>query len=611
VSRQITAGTLLVAPERSAARKVVRAGSANRRSVDDWLRDHLNAIVLVVLAAGFALRVAVAARSYLNPDEALHYELIHQQSLSLSYQASLTNAHPPLTFVILYFWQFLGRSELMLRMPSILAGVAFCWFLYKWVGLLFGRAASLAALVLAAFCPALIALSAQVREYAFLLLGMGGALYSLERALEARSAGKMAYFTAFLYVAILSHYSAAFFALAVGIYVLTRTIKSRRRWKVVGTWIVGQCGALAIYVFLYVTHVSKIEKSEMDLWSSPHEESFFHLGHDSILEFTVRQTSAIFRFLFEADYLHQALLLLFITTVALLLTTRLLSRNRALHTWPFGLLLLLPFVAVWIAALAGIYPYSGSRHTVLLAPFVFAGVSVSLAKLFGRKLWAAPMIAALIAVAAYTSGLTFEPYMTKENQAKPLMASAMNHIRQSVSRSDHIMVDMQSSALIAYYLCDPAETIQIEPYRREFNPFTCNGYSVVSTNDRAWKLTPENFVSRFVEMATAFQWRPGDQVWVFQGGWGTNLDVNLPWFVKKYSCLNAKTFGANITVIPFVVGGDLSPDLPQGSPHLSQLNRCVNDPVPSGNAGSTGDSDSGTHACGTSTVKDCDRSNNN
>jgi hypothetical protein len=30
-------------------------------------------------------------------------------------------------------------------------------------------------------------------------------------------------------------------------------------------------------------------------------------------------------------------------------------------------------------------------------------------------------------------------------------------------------------------------------------------------------------------------------------------------------------------VIPFVVGADLLPDLPAGSPHLSQLNRCVND----------------------------------
>ena len=571
-------GAVLVAPDHPVARTLDRQTSGSRRSIDDWLRDHLNATVLAVLGAGFALRIYVASRSYLNPDEALHYLLVHQHSLLSTYYASLTNAHPPLTFVILYFWQFLGRSELMLRLPSVLAGIVFCWFLYKWVGLLFGRAASLAALMLAAFSPALISLSAQMREYTFSLFGIGGALYCLERAFEARSARKMAYFTAFLYVAILSHYSAAFFTFAVGIYALTRMVKSRRRWRVVATWVVGQCGALAIYVFLYVTHVSKIETSEMDLWSSPHEESFFHFGHDSLLEFTARQTVAIFRFLFEADYLHQALLLLFVAAVVLLLATRLLARNRAFHTWPMGLLLLLPFVAVWIAALAGIYPYSGSRHTIFLAPFVFAGIGISLGKLFGRKLWAAPLIASLIALAAYTSGSTFEPYITRANQAKPLMSGAMDYVRQTIPRGDHILVDMQSSALIAYYLCDPGDTIWIEPYRRDFNPFSCDGYSVVSTNDRAWKFTPDNFESRFGAMATAFQLKPGDRVWLFQAGWGTNLDVNLPWFVKKYSCLTSKNFGSNITVIPFVVDAYLSPGLPPGSPHLSQLNRCVNDP---------------------------------
>lgn len=399
-------GSVLVAPHQSVGGNLDRKRFSNHTPVNDRLRDHLNAIVLAVLASGFALRVYVAGRSYLNPDEAAHYLSIHQPSVLLAYKASLTGAYPPLLYVVLYFWQSLGRSELMLRMPSVLAGTAFCWFLYKWVGLLSGRAASLAALVLGAFSPALIALSAQVGEYALLLFGMGGALYFLERALEEKSAWKMACSTAFLYLAILSHYSAVFFALAVGFYVLSRLVRSRPRWKIVAAWAVGQCGALAIYVFLYVTHVSKIQQSEMDLWASTQEGSFFHFPYDSLLSFTVNQTLAIFRFLFEADYLHQALLLLFVAAVALLLSTRLLSRNRALRTWPVGLLLLLPFVAVWTPALAGLYPYSGSRHTVFLAPFAFAGVSISLAKLFGRKLWAVLLIAALIAVAVYASRLT-------------------------------------------------------------------------------------------------------------------------------------------------------------------------------------------------------------
>ena len=128
-----------------------------------------------------------ATRSYLNPDEALHYLLLNQSSAFLAYKASLTNAHPPLIYMVLYYWHFLGRSELMLRLPSVIAGTAFCWMMFKWMGLAFGRAASWIGLILVTFSPAMVALSAEVRAYALLLFCMGGALYFLERAFAEKS----------------------------------------------------------------------------------------------------------------------------------------------------------------------------------------------------------------------------------------------------------------------------------------------------------------------------------------------------------------------------------------------------------------------------------------
>src|ERR1700686_561445 len=86
---------------------------ANRRDgrVERWLHAHLNIVAFVVVAAGFVARVIVAGRSYLNADEALHYLLLNQPSTLLAYKASLGNAHPPLLYLLLYFWRFLGRSE--------------------------------------------------------------------------------------------------------------------------------------------------------------------------------------------------------------------------------------------------------------------------------------------------------------------------------------------------------------------------------------------------------------------------------------------------------------------------------------------------------------------
>ena len=523
----------------------------NRTSViESWLHNHLNTVALAVVAAGLGARVWVASRSYLNPDEALHYLLINQPSAFLAYKTSLSNAHPPLLFLLLYFWHFLSHSELMFRLPSVLAGTAFCWFTFKWIRIVFGRAASLIGVIVAAFSPALIALSAQVREYALLLFCMGAALYFLELAFQEESVRSMWYFSAFLYLAILSHYSAAFFALAIGLYSLARIADSQFPRKVILAWAGGQAVALAIYGFLYVTHVSKVKKDDLALWASPFQQSYFHLDRGDLLTFTREHTSAIFRFMFEQEYISQAMLLIFVVGVAFLIIRDLASRRGKPRTLHSGILLLFPFVAVWGASIAGIYPYVGSRHTIFLAPFAIAATSFLLAAVYGQKLWAGLLLATLIMGASNTSAETFEPFITRENQSRTLMVGAMNHIHLSVPRSDLILVDLQSSFTIAFYLCGAKDTIQLEAFREVFNRFSCDGYSVVSTNYHVWKLTPDNFPSQFEKMAHLYGLKPGDRVWVFQNGWGANLDRDLSWRLPKFRCLAPKSFGACIAASP-------------------------------------------------------------
>ena len=152
--------------ELESPRKVLpgaRELNARESFVERWLQHHLNAVAATVVAAAFVMRLVIASRSFLNPDEALHYLLFDQQSAFLAYKASLSNAHPPLVFLVLYFWHFLGHSELMLRLPSVLAGTAFCWFTFKWMQISFSKAASLIALIVVAFSPTLIGLSAELR----------------------------------------------------------------------------------------------------------------------------------------------------------------------------------------------------------------------------------------------------------------------------------------------------------------------------------------------------------------------------------------------------------------------------------------------------------------
>src|SRR5262244_757404 len=177
-------------------------------NLDKWLEAHPGLSVLLLLWLGLIARLWTAWGTFLNPDEALHFRIANQASLLLAYKTSLWLAHPPLYIFVLYFCRAFGTSEFVLRLPSVIAGTAFCWFFFKWVTSILGRAAGWIGFVFACFLPPMIGLSAEVRQYALLMCFAGGAAYFLEQALTKNSASRMALCFVCLYLALFSHYSA-------------------------------------------------------------------------------------------------------------------------------------------------------------------------------------------------------------------------------------------------------------------------------------------------------------------------------------------------------------------------------------------------------------------
>src|SRR5215467_5547869 len=111
------------------------------------------------LALGLLVRIWYATGTYLNPDEALHFFVANKVTWWETYQASLNVSHPPLLIFLLRVWRGLGTSELMLRLPSIVAGTAFCWFAYRWLRILFDESVVWIAFTLIVFLPSTIDLS--------------------------------------------------------------------------------------------------------------------------------------------------------------------------------------------------------------------------------------------------------------------------------------------------------------------------------------------------------------------------------------------------------------------------------------------------------------------
>lgn len=515
--------------------------------MEQWLASAVDWIVVGSLLLALALRITSAFGTYLNPDEALHYLLINQDSFMGAYKASLTNAHPPLFFAVLYFWHFIGNSELMLRLPSVFASTAAAWLAFRWIAMVLGRAVGLLMLLLLAFSPVLTALGSEVRNYSVLLLCMAGALYFLERAFRDQKISSIACSSLFLYLATLTHYSALWFVLAAGIYVLLRISSLKPRARIV--WVLFQLGAAAIYVWLYSVHISRLRNSpiEAEAMTGWLRALYFRAG-DSPLAFVQRATCDLFQFLFGSRVGGNVALAIFIAGVLWLLITGVLRKRRDLAA--FAVLLLSPFVLGMIAALLDFYPYGGTRHCSYLLLFATAGVSFFVATFIRQKLVPILLLAVVVIPYWYTHRLPDPQQMAPKEQKKELMTNAIADLRTLVKPGEPVFTDYQASILLSYYLGrDHPPPLQHE----------CGGVTEVRYDDyrvvivNAWSATAAQLVTGVGGWGTGCNVAPRDSFWIFDAGWGLNLVDDLSQTAPG-SVSQAQRFGQTISVFKFHTG---------------------------------------------------------
>ncbi|MGB8061151.1 MAG: glycosyltransferase family 39 protein [Candidatus Sulfotelmatobacter sp.] len=530
--------------------------------LDSRFEAHSGLIAAAVIALGLIWRLWLAQATFFNTDEAWHFSLADQSSAWLAYKASLTISHPPLLILMLHFWRALGTSNLMLRLPSVLAGAAFCWIFYRWLDLVGGRAAAWAGLILATFLWSLISTSAEVRQNPLLLVFSVAAIYLLERALAESSVGKMLASAACLYLAMLSHYSAFFVAGAVGIYAIARMWAQKPSGPVLLSWIAGQTGGVALAGFLYKTHLGRLG-SLLDQSLLPQRylySSYFHSGKDHLLPFLYRGTFGVFRFIFGQTQIGQLAALLFVAGIVALFVGRHAAgaRNRAL-----GILLVLPFVLNWIAAAAGLYPYGRMRQCMFLAIFALAGVAICLGRIEKERPARATAVALGIVILCQAFGTRQDrDALPLADQRHQHMDQAMQFIRSHVSADDVIFTDKATSFQVAHYLCRQRPMV-LQRFAEHMETFRCDGLRVVSTGAASGALTADTLASGWQN--TVKDLHAAGQVWVVQGGWASGLGESLRAIDAEFSAITPHNFGRYFEIF------EMPPARSSPSPTLSQV----------------------------------------
>jgi hypothetical protein len=472
-------------------------------------------MVLLLILAGFGIRLLTAAGTWLNPDEALNYLIANQKNLSAVYQASLTNPHPPLYFFILHGWRVLGTSEIILRLLSVLFSSAAIYFCYRWLAQALNPASGLAGAILFAFLPALVGNGTEIRSYSLMLLLVGISLFLMEKGVRTNRAVAITGAALFSALAGFSHYSALWFSIALGVYLLLNGLTRRLKFRVFWLGVISQTGVALVYLLLYLTHLKKISASPMTQFavSGWLQENYLQPGENPLI-FIFRNTAGLFRYLSGSPIAGFILLGLFSAGILTLII-----KNLRL-----AVLILSPVIFAISGALVRIMPYGGTRHSILLGVFICAGAAGLGLILKPRYQSVMMAIASLIAL---VSNLIIRPagqFIPRADYRRELMHQAIQYLRSRVLPGDTIFTDYQGSTLLSYYLTNPAQPVDFwgkgYDWLREFD---YGGYKVVCTQDWDFNHQRLRFPVLIDRLSQYYHWQPNRLIWVFDGGWGRPL----------------------------------------------------------------------------------------
>jgi hypothetical protein len=526
--------------------------------LDRRLEPHLDWVAVGFVAVGLVVRLVLAGTSWLNSDEIIHFMAGDQPTLALAAQEGLACQHPPLHYWLIFLWRNLGRSDLMLRLPAVLAGAALVWVGYKLLRSNSGSAAGIAALGVLTFAPELVLRSREVRGYIFLLLLVVAAVYCLERAWQKRSALPLMFYALLLALAMLTDFSAFPVVLALGLYVLVSVRVERPGGKFIAAWAAGQALLLVLGLVLYQTQISHLkgfgaQQFAREGWG---RNIYFHPGSDSLPGFAVHNLLALFTYIAASPLLGILAAALFLVAVLIALLRPRAAQRRGDQR--FGLLVLLPLLVALGMALTGLTPFGGSRHSIV--PAVFCLLSV--AWLVGR--WAGTRLTFVLAGAILLGPMwllfarQLDAWIAPRDQARAQMTAAVDYLRAQTPAKGLVFCDDQSQVLLLRYLGQGRRSDSSPP---GFIEYAVGRFRLVSPVTWTFAVEPADalfntdFATAFFRFEEAYGLGPGDTVAVFSGGWTENLAAQLG---RKYGSdyPGLQRFGNNLSVFGVQVGSE-------------------------------------------------------
>jgi 4-amino-4-deoxy-L-arabinose transferase-like glycosyltransferase len=519
--------------------------------LEAWWRLHVVPAALIVLLCSVAVDLSEVLGCSLRPDEAFLFTTANGDGFVAAYLKSRTHPHPPLYVLLLHAVLAVGNDEFVLRLPSLVAGTLASWVAFRWLQRAAGDAAALLGLALLAFSPAMVAAASEARQYALLLLFLTAALYCMERFLGGRSAAWGAGYAGALWGAILTHYTAAWVTVAVGVYVPLRLWRDRLPRALWVVWLGSQAGAAVLYVWLYRTHLAWLRGSAnasqaMSGWLEP----YYYQPGEPVVSFVASAIAGAFQYIAGGRLAGLLVLACFAMGLVLILFRALgggtdeggpRARDGATRVRrDYALLLSLPLVIGCAGAVIRVLPFGNTRHVAYLLPFVAAAAAVGVAGM-PRAPLRVLMGAGLLLVWLWAGRAA--PASDACRLARTDVFAALRYLQTAAPQDATVFVDGQTHLVLWYYLAPTQSALSVQRHQT-VNETPLGGYRVMSL-ERSWSFAPEGMLADLRTLAAALGLRPDDAIWVVALGWDhPDVGSQLP----PQALLERRNFG-RITVL--------------------------------------------------------------
>ena len=236
-----------------------------------WDKPVLYASILI----GALLRFFRLGHQSIWGDEALTLQVYtggqdFAQVLSNIWQRAF---HPPLYYLIAHYWYELGTSELMLRFPSAVFGVAAIPVIYLLTRRLFGSGTAAISALIVALSPFHVWYSQEARMYSLQALLILGSMFFFLRSWQTRRPMDIALYGLTTVLGLFTHMATLSLVAAQGVFVLGAAVKD---WRKNAFWI----GAQALILLAFVPWMLHFLALHGGSWIGfEREASLLHLGY--------------------------------------------------------------------------------------------------------------------------------------------------------------------------------------------------------------------------------------------------------------------------------------------------------------------------------------------